>query len=139
MSQKLRVAILDLYEGHANQGMRCLREILDQFSRQHQIDLELREFEVRIKKEIPDLSFDIYISSGGPGSPLESVHSDWEKVYFQWFRKLEAHNAKAAQPRKKFVFLICHSFQLVCRKYKYAEVTKINCFRNFSNSPSESG
>lgn len=124
MEQTLRVAILDLYEGQPNQGMRCLREILDQFGKQNQVRLELKEFEVRIRKEIPDLSYDVYISTGGPGSPLESENSEWEKVYFKWLKKLELHNTRAAQSEKKYVFLICHSFQLVCREFKYAQVTK---------------
>ena len=78
----IRVAILDMYEGYANQGMRCIREILNQFGEANNINLSWDEFEVRLEKNTPDLSYDIYISTGGPGSPLESEGSDWEKVYF---------------------------------------------------------
>jgi len=38
-SKKIRVAILDLYEGQANQGMRCIREILNQFGEVNNLDL----------------------------------------------------------------------------------------------------
>jgi hypothetical protein len=31
----IRIAILDLYEGQPNQGMRCLREIINQWSEYH--------------------------------------------------------------------------------------------------------
>jgi homoserine O-succinyltransferase/O-acetyltransferase len=120
----IRVAILDMYEGFANQGMRCIREILNQFSEAHHIDLEWDEFEVRVEKQVPDLSYDIYISSGGPGSPLESEGSDWEKVYFSWFKKIEQYNNNPAHVHKKQVFFICHSFQLICRHYNIAKVSK---------------
>ena len=72
----VRIAILDLYEGFPNQGMRCLREILHNFASENCLNLVLHEFEVRMKLEVPDLSYDVYISSGGPGSPLESEGSD---------------------------------------------------------------
>ena len=122
--KKVRVAILDMYEGVTNQGMRCIREILNQFGELNNIELTSDEFEVRIKKEIPDLSYDIYISSGGPGSPLESEGSDWEKVYFNWLKQVEHWNQNPANVQKKQVFFICHSFQLICRHYKVASVTK---------------
>lgn len=121
---KLRVAILDLYEGFENQGMRCIREILNQFGEMRGIDLHREEFEVRLKHEIPDLSFDIYISSGGPGSPLESEGSAWEERYFSWLKDVEKFNDTESNLPKKQVFFICHSFQLVCRHYKLAHVTK---------------
>ena len=120
----IRIAILDLYEGVANQGMRCIREILNQFGESNNIDLSWDEFEVRLEKNIPDLSYDIYISSGGPGSPLETEGSDWEKVYFNWLDKIERWNNNPAHVQKKQVFFICHSFQLACRHYKIANVTK---------------
>ena len=122
--KKVRVAILDMYEGVTNQGMRCIREILNQFGELNNIELTSDEFEVRIKKEIPNLSYDIYISSGGPGSPLESEGSDWEKVYFNWLKQVEHWNQNPANVQKKQVFFICHSFQLICRHYKVASVTK---------------
>lgn len=122
--RSIRIAILDMYEGHANQGMRCLREILNQFGESNQLDLSWDEFEVRLEKQVPDLSYDIYISSGGPGSPLESEGSEWERVYFSWLKKVENWNENPAHVKKKQVFFICHSFQLVCRHYKVAQVTK---------------
>lgn len=121
---KLRIAILDLYEGVANQGMRCIREILNQFSDVNQYDLQVDEFEVRLEKQVPGLDYDMYISSGGPGSPLDSEGSEWEKVYFGWLNKVERFNASPANVIKKQVFFICHSFQLACRHYAIANVTK---------------
>jgi homoserine O-succinyltransferase/O-acetyltransferase len=120
----IRVAILDLYEGVANEGMRCIREIINQFSEHAEQDIEWDEFDVRLKQETPGLAYDIYISSGGPGSPLESEGSDWENKYFDWIRSVLDWNAEAAHPEKKHVFFICHSFQLACRFFQVADVVK---------------
>ncbi|ULQ57056.1 GMP synthase [Flavihumibacter rivuli] len=121
---KIRVAILDLYEGVENQGMRCIREILNQYAEANHIDLEWDEFEVRLSHQVPDLSYQLYISSGGPGSPLDSEGSEWEKVYFNWLQSVEDWNNSPANTEKKFVFFICHSYQLACRHYKVGQVAR---------------
>ena len=123
-SGKIRIAILDLYEGHANEGMRCIREILKQFNESNNLDLVWDEFDVRRKNEVPDMSYDFFISSGGPGDPLESRYSDWEKVYFTWLKNVERWNDNPAHSQKKFVFFICHSFQLASRHYNIGVVRK---------------
>jgi homoserine O-succinyltransferase/O-acetyltransferase len=120
----MRVAILDMYEGAENQGMRCIREILNQFAESNHLDIQREEFDVRRKKEVPSLDHDIYISTGGPGSPLESEGSAWEEVYFNWLAKVEKFNNNPGHVVKKQVFFICHSFQLVCRHYAIARVSK---------------
>ena len=121
--KRVRIAILDLYEGQPNQGMRCIRELLKEFGRTHDLTLEADEFEVRLEKKVPDLSYDIYISSGGPGSPLDSMNSAWEEVYFDWLQKVERYNQQADPRGRKQILFICHSFQLICRHYGLAEVT----------------
>jgi homoserine O-succinyltransferase/O-acetyltransferase len=123
-NNKIRVAILDMYEGAANQGMRCIREILNQYADFNNLEIEKHEFDVRQKLETPGLDFDLYISSGGPGSPLESEGSDWEKAYFNWLESVEEYNASFLNQQKKHVFFICHSFQLACRHYGVGEVIK---------------
>ena len=120
----IRIAILDLYDGAANQGMRCIREILNQYSDQSNTAISWDEFDVRQKNEAPDLSYDIFISSGGPGSPLDSVGSEWEKVYFEWLHQIESWNNNEAHVQKKYVFFICHSFQLACRHYQVGNLCK---------------
>ena len=49
----VRIAILDLYDGQANQGMRCIREIINIWGEQHHIEVEWDEFDVRQKCEVP--------------------------------------------------------------------------------------
>lgn len=122
----VRVAILDLNEGHENQGMRCIREIVNQWSEVNHLNIELQEFEVRVKLQTPDTSFDIYISSGGPGSPLESEGSEWEKNYFNWLAAVEDWNNSENGFPKKHVFFICHSYQLVSRHYNVGNICKRN-------------
>lgn len=120
----IRIAILDLYAGQANQGMRCIRQILSEWSSLNNTELQFDEFEVRLESKVPDLSYDIYISTGGPGSPLESIGSDWEKAYFNWLEEIEKWNNDPLQLNKKFIFFICHSFQIVCRHYGIGDVGK---------------
>ncbi len=125
-NKQIRIAILDLYEGAENQGMRCIREIINQWGEVHNLNVLFDEFDVRRSIEIPDLSYDIFISSGGPGSPLETEGSDWDNAYFKWFDALEKWNTDPSNTNKKHVFLICHSFQLVCRHFQIATVCKRN-------------
>lgn len=123
---KTKIAILDLYDGYDNQGMRCIREIINQWGEQNQVGVIVKEFDVRKKNELPDLSFDIYISSGGPGSPLESEQMEWDKNFCNWIERTEAWNNDPANYPKKHAFFICHSFQLACRYYNIGNVCKRN-------------
>lgn len=120
--QPFRIAILDLYEGLENQGMRCLREIVLSFGIAHNLDVTLHEFDVRLQNKVPDMSYDVYISSGGPGSPLATKGSKWESHYFSWLNAVEKWNEDEGNVQKKYVFFICHSFQLVCRFWELATV-----------------
>jgi homoserine O-succinyltransferase/O-acetyltransferase len=122
--QEISVAVLDLYNNEANEGMRGILSILkDQAELNPHIDLTWKRFDVRHLNELPDTSYDIYISSGGPGSPLEDPDAKWEKSYFKLMDDLLAIN-KSDSGEKKYIFLICHSFQLMCRHLGIGTVSK---------------
>jgi GMP synthase-like glutamine amidotransferase len=118
---EIKVAILDLYDGIANEGMRGFREILDRYKIKTGLNLSYEVFDVRKKVDIPGTDFDIYISSGGPGSPIDSEGTEWEKKYFQLIDKLEDINLSNTS-QKKYGFFVCHSFQLMCRKYNLGDI-----------------
>ena len=62
-------------------------------------------------------SFDIYISSGGPGDPLTSRFEDWDIAWCKWLKEIERWNENPEVSEKKYVFFICHSFQLASRYF----------------------
>jgi GMP synthase-like glutamine amidotransferase len=118
---EIRVAILDLYDGIANEGMRGFQDILNRYKAQHNLNLSYRIFDVRRRCEMPGTDFDIYISSGGPGDPLITEGTEWEKKYFRLINKLEDYNL-SNHADKKHVLFVCHSFQLMCRHYKLGDI-----------------
>jgi GMP synthase-like glutamine amidotransferase len=119
---EIKVAILDLYDGIANEGMRGFQDILNRYKALNRLNLSFEIFDVRRKCQVPDHNdFDIYISSGGPGSPLDTEGTEWEKKYFKLIDQLEDHNL-SNHPQKKHAFFVCHSFQLMCRKYKLGDI-----------------
>lgn len=122
--KNIHIALLDLYEGAPNEGMRCIRELIDKWSAQHNLTVTLDEFDVRRQFSIPSLNYDLYISSGGPGSPLESEGTEWENNYFKWIKSVEEWNASPHKFPKKHIFFICHSFQLATRYYGIGHVCK---------------
>lgn len=120
----LRIAILDLYEGVANQGMRCIRQIIKDWSWNNALDVQCTEFDVRLKNELPDTSFDLYISSGGPGDPLSTRFDDWDIAWCKWLNEMHRYNSNPSTTDKKHIFFICHSFQLACRYFNAGIVCK---------------
>lgn len=108
----LKIAVLDMNNGHANEGMRCIIQLIRNVQSNDHAELSFDIFNVRANNEVPGLDYDVYISSGGPGSPMASS-DEWEQRYFELIDQLFDWNR--TNERKKFVFLICHSFQLVVR------------------------
>lgn len=106
--------------GEPNQGIRAIRLLLDKYSDKIEIDV----FDVRAKGELPGTEYDLYISSGGPGDPVgggETAYADWRKL----IDRLWKHNQDTANPaEKKYVFLICHSFQMACHHFNLASIKR---------------
>ena len=118
MSDQIRIAILDMYDGEPNQGMRCILDIINRFN---QI-VSFQIFDVRGKSQFPNIEkFDIYISTGGPGNPLEG-NGNWDLKYYDFIDQLSDWNSK--NKTKKHVLFICHSFQMACYHFGLAQITK---------------
>ena len=113
--QKARLAILDMNNEEPNQGLRCITDIVRGFD--DQVDWDV--FDVRAKNQVPDLSYDIYISSGGPGNPLEN--GEWKDRFFELIDG--AWHLNLAGESKKYFFFICHSFQMACEHFKLGDIT----------------
>jgi GMP synthase-like glutamine amidotransferase len=123
-NRSIRIAILDMNDGFPNQGMRCIRQIIKEWSATLDLVIECMEFDVRKKKELPDTAFDIYISSGGPGDPLSTRFDDWDIAWCKWVDEISRWNSNPSTTQKKWVFFICHSFQLASRYFNTGLVYK---------------
>ncbi|GAB3495346.1 hypothetical protein GCM10027341_12560 [Spirosoma knui] len=117
----VKIAVLDMNNSHANEGMRCILQLIRNVQGNDHAELAFDIFDVRTNNEIPDLTYDVYISSGGPGSPMASEEA-WEQPYFNLIDQLFDWNLR--NERKKYVFLICHSFQLVVRHLELGLLSK---------------
>jgi len=120
--KKIRVAVIDMNNGAPNQGMRGIQEILKRYSKETSIDLSYDIFDLRQKGEIPSIDYDIFISSGGPGDPFEGEGEQWDNDFCDLLDQIELHNR--INENKKYGFLICHSFQMACRKYGIGKVIR---------------
>ena len=107
-----------MYDGEPNQGMRCIFDIINRFNQM----VSFQVFDVRGKNEFPDIKkFDIFISTGGPGNPLEG-DGKWDVNYFNLIDSLWDWNRE--NEMKKHVLFICHSFQMACKHFGLAEINK---------------
>ncbi|MEW6734226.1 MAG: hypothetical protein AB1489_23065 [Acidobacteriota bacterium] len=125
-NQPLRIAVLDMNNGYKNQGIGCIYNILaescENWARHYgqRLNPTIEHFRVRDFGEVPSPRFDIYISSGGPGSPYDGEGKQWEKDYCHLLNNVIEHNLH--QSRKVFFFAICHSLQVLARCFNLAEV-----------------
>ena len=120
----IRIATIDLYNNERNEGMRCIKEIVSEAQvRNNETEFTYEVFDARFKGDVPGIENDIFISSGGPGSPFEGEGTQWEKDYFNVIQKIWDHNQNNPE-RKKYLFFICHSFQMMGRFFKFGTVNQ---------------
>lgn len=122
--RSIRIAILDMNDGQPNQGMRCIRQIVKDWAATVEMEITCTEFDVRKNNQLPDTSFDIYISSGGPGDPLSTRFDDWDIAWCKWVDEILRWNSNPSTTQKKYVFFICHSYQLASRYFNTGLVYK---------------
>ena len=116
-----KIAILDLYNGNVNRGIKGIINVIERYASVNQLTITYEVFNLRVNNEIPEVSnYDMFISSGGPGSPIDSKGSEWENRFFNLVEAIKANNIKSSD--KKYLFLICHSFQIYFRYYNYGLV-----------------
>ncbi|AZA59652.1 type 1 glutamine amidotransferase [Chryseobacterium indoltheticum] len=118
----VRIALLDMNNNQANQGFKNIKEISENFKKQSDENISITGFDVRYKNEIPNIEdFDIFISSGGPGNPHREGF-EWEQKFADFLDAVYEHNKH--NEAKKYLFLICHSFQLASIHWNLGNICK---------------
>lgn len=119
----IRIALLDMNNNQVNQGFKNIKEISETFQQRCvEGNVTIKTFDVRFKNEIPEIEdFDIFISSGGPGNPHREG-LEWEDKFSGFLNAIFEHNKFSLE--KKYLFLICHSFQLASIHWKLGTINK---------------
>jgi homoserine O-succinyltransferase len=116
----MTIALLDMYDSVPNRGMRCHIDIINRFS----LLVSFNLYDVRGKSKLPEINqYDIYISTEAPGDSLVG-DGNWDTKYYELIDALTKWNLE--NPIKKHVLFICHSFEMACKHFGLAEITKRN-------------
>ena len=83
-------------------------EIIENFALDMDQEVITETYAIRSEEDVPDLSYDIYISSGGPGSPLDTKGLSWDTKYFELIDSIEAIN-KLDNSTKNMFLSVIHS------------------------------
>lgn len=122
----LRLCIVDMNNGHVNQAMRCLRSIVAAFFERVQtynpgMVCEVVEVSPRdTNTPIPD-SCDLYLSSGGPGSPFDGQGEPWTRDFSRLVDGIVESAIRGGADRRA-LFAICYSFELIVHHYRLADI-----------------
>ncbi len=111
---------------HVNQAMRCLRGLASHFFervKRHNPDLpcELVEVSPRDTNNPIPRDCELYLSSGGPGSPFDGEGEPWVEDYSVFCDGL-AEDASRGGAGQRAMFAICYSFEMVVRHFKVAHI-----------------
>lgn len=122
----LRVCIVDMNNAHVNQAMRCLRGLVSNFFdhvQRHNPDLLCEKVEVspRDTNDPVPRDCDLYLSSGGPGSPFDGDGQPWADDYGQFCDTVMDSAARGGAGQQS-LFAICYSFEMVVRHFKLAHI-----------------
>ena len=98
----VRIGLVDMNAGVKNEAMRCLRATIATFEGQlravwRDAVLEVVTVSPRDKLEKVPRDCDLYLSSGGPGSPFEAEGTEWMRDYGAFLDGIvEAHERSPA-------------------------------------------
>ncbi len=124
----LRVCLVDMNAGHANQAMRCFRGLVSAFFERARalnpgLPCDIVEVSPRDTGATIPRDADIYISSGGPGSPFDGDGTEWLADYASFLDGF-ADRAAGGEGDPQGYFGICFSFELLVHHFRVASLHK---------------
>ena len=104
----LTACLVDMNHGHANQAMRCLRGIVARFfervrERNPDLSCVLTEVSPRDTQAVVPGDCDLYLSSGGPGSPYDGHGLPWVTDYARFLDGVVESAARGGADQRLFV------------------------------------
>ncbi|HTJ85146.1 MAG TPA: hypothetical protein VL400_25695 [Polyangiaceae bacterium] len=123
---ELSVCIIDMNSGHVNQAMRCFRTIVTRFfdkvrAENPGLSCRLTEVSPRDTQDPVPRDSDIYIGSGGPGSPYDGDDQPWFKdvaSFLDWM----VGEVQRTDAEQKSLFGVCYTFEILVRHFAVAEM-----------------
>src|SRR5215472_8131624 len=120
MNLPLRLCLIDMNAGVPNQAMRCFRRILDGFMARvrkanPELPVEVRHVHPRNLGESPPADCDLYLATGGPGSPLDGYDDPWCTAYRSFLDDVVNEGARSSAGTNgagRSALLVCHSFEI---------------------------
>lgn len=123
----LKVALIDMNNGHPNQAIRSFKTLirgLFERAQERNVDLaaELVHVQPRNLGEVPPNDCDLYLCSGGPDSPVDGFQESWcpsirnflDGVHDDW---------QSGREDAAGVLAICYSFEMTTMHFGVAEMT----------------
>ncbi|EYF07910.1 hypothetical protein [Chondromyces apiculatus] len=122
----LRLCIVDMNNGHVNQAMRCLRGMVATFFERvrlynPQLDCQLVEVSPRDTNNPIPRDCDLYIGTGGPGSPFDGAGDPWTFDLARFFDETVESTIKGGVDQRA-MFAICHSFEMAVQHFAFAKM-----------------
>ena len=134
----LRVCLVDMNAGLPNQAMRCFRGLVGAFFERARavnpslpcelVEVSPRDTDGRLPRDA-----DLYISSGGPGSPFDGDGTEWLADYARFYEGF-AERAAAGEGDPQAYFGVCFSFELLVHHFKIGALQK-KAHRKFGIMP----
>src|ERR1700722_10817678 len=107
----LRLCLVDMNNGVANEATRCFRRLFESFSHQvraanPEIQITLHHVQPRNLGELPEHDADIVLSSGGPGAPSDGYDDPWCVGYRKFLDRVVDGNLRDPL-RAPGLFVVC--------------------------------
>jgi len=124
--ERLHVSLVDMNNGVANEAIRCFRRLLTAFvgrvrAANPRLTVHLEHVQPRNLGELPTHDVDLFLSTGGPGSP----HDGWDERWCTGYRTFLDWMMDAAVRRPEAPpagFLICHSYEIAVQHFRFAQM-----------------
>ena len=123
---RVRICLVDMNNGVANQATRCFRRLVDGFGarvreRNPTVEVVFSHVQPRNLGELPPDDVDLVLSSGGPGSPFDGMDDPWGLGYRKFLDRVVEGNLKDPASAPK-ALLVCHSFQFAVIHFAFARM-----------------
>ncbi|MEW5855646.1 MAG: hypothetical protein AB2A00_43125 [Myxococcota bacterium] len=122
----LKLCLVDMNNGVANEATRCFRRISDAFQARvraanPRLETSLKHVQPRNLGELPGEDMDLVLSSGGPGSPYDGYEDPWCTGYRKFVDSVIERSLQRAATAPGLL-VVCHSFEIVVSHLQVAKL-----------------